>query len=173
MPPPPRIVSLLINSPDPYHQLIQSLDLQTPVIQILFLPHSKHNVSPAQTRIGWCCLRKQRLFKARIVWHGPCVAQRVSPQPLTTQVRIRSQANECEIYGERSGKRTGFCPCTSVSSSQYHCTSVPYSFIHHQSYVILTVDGVLNTTKEVTQTRKYTAWKKNAIFLMLTSGDRT
>jgi hypothetical protein len=68
--PPPRTVSLLIDSPDPYHELIQSLDLQKPVIQIRFLPHSKHNASPAQTRIGWCCLWQQRLFKARNVWYG-------------------------------------------------------------------------------------------------------
>jgi len=39
---------------------------------------------------------------------GHAVAQRVSRQPLTTQVRIRAQASECEIYGEQSGKRTGF-----------------------------------------------------------------
>jgi hypothetical protein len=87
---------------------------------------------------------------------GDAVAQRASRQPLTTQVRIRSQASECEIYGEQSGKGTGFSLCTSVSSSQYHCTSVPYSFTHHQSYVTLTVDGVVKYNKKVTQTRKYT-----------------
>jgi len=66
---------------------------------------------------------------------------------------------------------TGFSPCTSVSSSQYHCTSVNL-FIHHQSYVILTVDGVVKYNRKVTQTRKYTVWK-NAHFLMLTPGGRT
>ena len=74
---------------------------------------------------------------------GHAVAQRVSCWPLNTQVRIRSQASQCENYDEQSGKGTGVYPCTSVSSCQYHCTSVPYSFIHIQSSVILTVDGVV------------------------------
>jgi len=78
------------------------------------------------------------------------VAQRVSRQPLSTQVRNRSQVSECGIYAEQSGKGTGFSPCTSVSSNQHHCTSVPYSFIHSspELYVILTVDGFVKYNKK-------------------------
>jgi hypothetical protein len=89
---------------------------------------------------------------------GHTVAQRVRRRPLTTQVGVRFQASECEIYGEQSGKRTGFPPFTSVSSSQYHCTSVPYSFIHHQitrAAWCWQLTAWLNKTQKVTQTRVY------------------
>ena len=42
--------------------------------------------------------------------------QAVSQRPLTTDARIRSQVNPCEICGGQSDTRTGFSPCTSTNA---------------------------------------------------------
>jgi hypothetical protein len=54
------------------------------------------------------------------------MVQGVNCWPVTAEVRVRSQANSCEVYGRPSGTGSGFTPSTSVLSSQYHSTNAPY-----------------------------------------------
>ena len=45
-----------------------------------------------------------------IHFHGQFHAPVITHRPLTAEVRIRSQASQCEFYGEQSVSEAGFIP---------------------------------------------------------------
>jgi hypothetical protein len=47
------------------------------------------------------------------------------------------------VYGGQCGIGTGFPPSTEVFPHQYYSTNAPYSFIFHQCYITLAVDGIM------------------------------
>jgi hypothetical protein len=53
------------------------------------------------------------------------MAQAVSRQPLTAEVRVLSRVSPCGICGGQIGTPTGFSPSTSVSACQFHSTGAP------------------------------------------------
>jgi hypothetical protein len=55
---------------------------------------------------------------------------RVSCRHPVAEVTVRSQGSAFELCGGQSGAGIGFAPSTAVFPCQYHCTHVPYSFIH-------------------------------------------
>jgi hypothetical protein len=56
------------------------------------------------------------------------VAQLVSRQLLTAEVRVLSQVSPCEICGGRSGTIRGFRPSTSILLCQYYYSNGSQSF---------------------------------------------
>jgi hypothetical protein len=57
------------------------------------------------------------------------VAQAVSRQPLTADVRFRDRVGPCVIYGVRNGTRTFFSPSSLVFTCQYHSTVALHTHI--------------------------------------------
>jgi hypothetical protein len=55
------------------------------------------------------------------------MVQGVNRRPVTAEVRVRSQANSCEVYCGPSGTGSGFTQSTSVLPSQCHSTNALYS----------------------------------------------
>jgi len=71
-----------------------------------------------------------------------CVrAQAVSRQPLSTETRVRSHVSLCEIYGGRTGTRTGYSPSTwgfllSISFHQCPLLIFIYKFLLPQGQTV-------------------------------------
>ena len=62
------------------------------------------------------------------------MVQAVSRWPVTAEVRVRSQANSCKVYGGPSGTGTGFTPSTSFYTVSIIPAMLP---IHLHPHVFL------------------------------------
>jgi hypothetical protein len=65
---------------------------------------------------------------------GRAMVQLVSRRPPTVEAWFVTRAISCEIYGERSGNETGFCPSPSVSP-----VSIMQPLLHTHFHLITTL----------------------------------